>query len=124
MLNATDRSKLASLLDKLAGAVEELLLTGLTTASQSTRQTLDVSFREASRLRLLRLSSTLRVANEELGRFTRNESEFSSKRLSFFLNRAWLLARGWQGRSVWKTRPSGIGFSGRQPRSPSNGSTW
>jgi hypothetical protein len=94
MLNATDRSKLASLLDKLAGAVEELLLTGLTTASQSTRQTLDVSFREASRLRLLRLSSTLRVANEELGRFTRNESEFSSKRLSFFLNRAWLLARG------------------------------
>jgi hypothetical protein len=45
-------------------------------------------------MRLLRLGSTLRVANEELGRFTRNEAEFSRKRLCFFLNRAWLLSHG------------------------------
>jgi hypothetical protein len=89
-----DRKKLPSLLDELASAVEELLLSGLTTASEATRQTLTVAFQEASRMRLLRLGSTLRVASEELGRFTRNEADFSRKRLTFFLNRAWLLSHG------------------------------
>ena len=93
-LAAADKPKLVLLLDELARAVEDLLLSGLTTASEATRQTLNVSFQEASRLRLLRLGSTLRVANEELGRFTRNEPAFSRKRLSFFLNRAWLLSHG------------------------------
>jgi hypothetical protein len=93
-LAAADQRKLAPLLEELARAVEELLLGGLTTASEATRQTLGVAFQEASRLRLLRLGSTLRVANEELGRFTRNEPEFSPRRLSFFLNRAWLLSKG------------------------------
>jgi hypothetical protein len=93
-LSANDRRKLLPMLDKLAESVEELLLSGLTTASEATRQALGVSFQEASRLGLLRLGSTLRAANEELGRFTRNESAFSRKRLSFFLNRAWLLSHG------------------------------
>lgn len=85
---------LAPLLDRLALACEELLLAGLTTASETTRQTLAVAAQEASRRQLLRLASTLRVANEELGRFTRQEPDFSRKRLLFFLNRTWLLARG------------------------------
>jgi hypothetical protein len=89
-----DRKKLPGLLGELGRAVEDLMLSGLTTASEATRQTLQVAFQEASRLRLLRLGSTLRVANEELGRFTRNEADFSRKRLCFFLNRAWLLSRG------------------------------
>src|SRR5947208_2783631 len=93
-LAAADRRKLGTSLDQLTRAVEELLLTGLTTASETTRQTLGVAFQEASRLRLLRLGSTLRSANEELGRYTRNEPEFSRKRLGFFLNRAWLLGKG------------------------------
>jgi hypothetical protein len=93
-LSQADRKKLLPLLEELSVAVEELLLTGLTTASEATRRALGVSFQEASRLGLLRLSTTLRVANEELGRFTRNEAEFSRKRLTFFLNRAWLLGRG------------------------------
>jgi hypothetical protein len=86
--------KLLPLLEQLAGAVEELLLTGLTTASEATRQTLGLAMQEASRMQLLRLASSLRIANEELGRFTRNAADFSRKRLMFFLNRAWLLARG------------------------------
>jgi hypothetical protein len=86
--------KLLPLLEHLAGAVEELLLTGLTTASEATRQTLGLAMQEASRMQLLRLASTLRIASEELGRFTRNSADFSRKRLMFFLNRAWLLARG------------------------------
>ena len=93
-LSATDRKKLLSQLDRLAEAVEDLLLTGLTTASGATTKVLGVTFQEASRLRLLRLSGTLRVANEELGRFTRNDTRFSQRRLVFFLNRAWLLSKG------------------------------
>jgi hypothetical protein len=93
-LTPADRTKLLDLLDKFARGVEQLLQTGLTTASDSTRQVLAVAFQEASRMRLLRLGSTLRIANEELGRFTRNDSAFSAKRLVFFLNRAWLLSRG------------------------------
>lgn len=93
-LSKDDRKKLPTLLDDVSRSVEELLLTGLTTASQSTRQTLDVSFREVSRMRLLRLGSTLRAANEELGRFTNKDPHFSQKRLTFFLNRAWMLCRG------------------------------
>src|SRR5947208_1393387 len=93
-LAEADRRKLPGLLEELARSVEELLLSGLTTASEATRQALHVSFQEASRMRLLRLGSTLRVAGEELGRFTRKEPEFSRKRLSFFLTRAWLLCRG------------------------------
>jgi len=93
-LAEADRTKLVALLDELAGTVEDLVLSGLTTASEATRQALNVAFQEASRLRLLRLGSTLRVANEELGRFTRNEADFSRKRLFFFLARAWMLSHG------------------------------
>jgi hypothetical protein len=90
----SDQGKLLSLLEELARSVEELLLSGLTTASESTRRLLEVSFQEASRMRLLRLGATLRTANEELARFLRDKEGFSPKRLCFFLNRAWLLSKG------------------------------
>jgi hypothetical protein len=93
-LSEEDHRKLSRTLDELSGAVENLLLTGLTTASEATRQSLQVAFLEASRLRLLRLGSTLRAANEELGRFVADDADFSARRLTFFLNRTWLLARG------------------------------
>src|SRR5262245_13865525 len=93
-LAEADRKKLPNLLEQLRSAVEELLLSGLTTASDATRKILQIVFQEASRMRLLRLGSTLRAANDELGRFTRNESDFSRRRLIFFLNRAWLLSQG------------------------------
>jgi hypothetical protein len=93
-LASADRRKLAPLLDELARGVEDLLLSGLTTASAPTRQALDVAFQEASRMKLLRLGSTLRVASEELGRFTRNDLTFSRRRLCFFLGRAWVLCQG------------------------------
>jgi len=89
-----DKQKLLPLLEDLNKAIEDLLLTGLTTASDATRQTLNVSFQEASRFGLLRLGGTLKVACDELGRFTRNHPDFSRKRFSFFLNRAWLLSKG------------------------------
>ena len=69
-------------------------MAGLTTASRSTVERIDVTFKEASRLKLLRLGSNLRVANEEVSRFTKNQQQFSARRLSFFLGRTWLLAEG------------------------------
>ncbi|MEM6470013.1 MAG: hypothetical protein AAF802_10700 [Planctomycetota bacterium] len=93
-LSKDDTNKLKRLLEEVSRAVEELLLTGLTTASNATRQTLEVSFREASRMRLLRLGSTLRACVEELGRYAEQNVRFSAKRLTFFLNRAWMIARG------------------------------
>lgn len=86
------KKQVSALLDELCGLIEELLLAGLTTASKSTIERIDLSFKEASRMQLLRLGSTLRIANEEVVRFTSNSSQFSAKRLSFFLGRAWLLA--------------------------------
>ncbi len=93
-LEAQDSALLQRQLKQLAESVEQLLRIGLTAASHSTRETLDVTFREASRLKLLRLAATLRSTNDELGRHVNNHPDFSLKRLSFFLNRSWLLARG------------------------------
>ena len=91
---SADRPKLLAVLTQLSAAVEELLLSGLTTASDATRQTLSAAMQEAARFRLLRLGSTLRTAMEELSRFTGHDPAFSRRRLTFFLSRAWLLSRG------------------------------
>lgn len=80
----TEREQLCALLAELGQAVEALLGSGLTAASDATRQTLDVSFRAASQMRLLRLGSTLRVATEELDRYMRQDETFSRKRSIFF----------------------------------------
>ena len=93
-LNPSERRKLETMLAELIAVIEEFLRTGLTTASETTRQTLNVTFQEASRLRLLRLGSTLRLANDEMAKLIRNDVDFSRSRFVFFLNRTWLLARG------------------------------
>src|SRR5262245_63609750 len=93
-LNPSERRKLETILAELLTVIEDFLRTGLTTASETTRQTLAVTFQEASRLRLLRLGSTLRLANDEMGKLVRNDADFSRSRFAFFLNRAWMLSRG------------------------------
>jgi hypothetical protein len=93
-LKPNERRKLEAMLAELLAVIEEFLRTGLSTASETTRQTLNVTFQEASRLRLLRLGSTLRLANDEMGKLVRNDADFSRARFAFFLNRAWLLTRG------------------------------
>ncbi len=91
-MDSTQRLQLTNLLDELSKSVEELLRAGLTAVSKSTIERIDVSFKEASRMCLLRLGSTLRIANEEISRFSTGSTQFSSRRLAFFLGRAWLLA--------------------------------
>ena len=89
-----DENKLLTLLDGLCRSVEDILLTGMTAAGKSTIDSLSMAFREASQMRLLRLGSTLRVAVEEVSKFSSGDPLFSAKRLNFFLNRAWMLSHG------------------------------
>lgn len=90
----SERPKLRATLDQLSVAVEELLLGGLTTASDDTRRALEQAIQEAARLRLLRFGGTLRVVADDLNRFQAHDPLLSRQRLTFFINRAWLLARG------------------------------
>src|SRR5947199_95032 len=92
-MQPAERKQLMSLLQELGVAVEDLLLAGLTAASKSTIERMDVSFKEAARMKLLRLGSNLRIANEEISRFTTGSQQFSARRLAFFLGRTWLLAQ-------------------------------
>jgi hypothetical protein len=89
-----ERPKLRATLDQLSGAVEDLLLGGLTTASNATRQTLAGAMQEAARMRLLRLGAILRVLADDLNRFNTQDPLLSRRRLTLFLNRGWLIARG------------------------------
>jgi hypothetical protein len=92
-LAAAEKPKLIALLTELGGAVEEVLLSGLLTASEATQKTLNVSLQEATRLRLLRFGATLRHTQDELGRYLKKDGDFAPRRLAFFLNRTWLLSR-------------------------------
>lgn len=86
--------KLLPVLDDLCRAVEDLVATGLVTASSATKQKLEVSFKEASRLKLGRLAASLRYVVEEIQRYLDNAPTFSRRRLALFLNRSWVLGRG------------------------------
>ena len=91
-MQPAERKQLQSILTELRSTVEDLLLVGLTTASKSSIERLHVAFKEAARMKLLRLGMTLRVTNEEIARFTGGAKEFSPRRFALFLNRTWLLA--------------------------------
>lgn len=89
-----ERPKLRATLDQLSAAFEELLLGGLTTASEATRQTLAGALQEAARMKLLRLGAILRVLADDLNRFNKQDPLLSRRRLTLFLNRGWVVARG------------------------------
>ncbi|MGE0870677.1 MAG: hypothetical protein AB7P03_19080 [Kofleriaceae bacterium] len=89
-----DKRALVPVLEELARTVERLIASGLTTASKATKQKLDASFKEASRLKLLRVATSLRYVGDELQRFLDDSEHFSARRLTFFAHRTWLLARG------------------------------
>jgi hypothetical protein len=91
-MDAARKKVLVPLLEEICGTIEEVLAAGLTTASKSTVARLDVSFKETSRMQLLRLGSTLRIVNEEISRFASGSTQFSGKRFAFFVGRAWVLA--------------------------------
>jgi hypothetical protein len=93
-LTLEEGKKIVPTLDDLSRTVEDLVATGLTTASDATRQKLDVTMKEALRLKLSRLGASLRFVNEETGRFLSQDAGFSPRRFAFFLNRSWILARG------------------------------
>lgn len=81
-------------LEDLVRVVEDLVRTGLTSATAATRQKLDAAFKEASRRKQLRLGASLRYTNEEVGRFLADDGTFAVRRYGFFLHRSWMLAKG------------------------------
>jgi hypothetical protein len=83
-----------ALAGELAKVIEDLVRTGLTSATSATRTKLDAAFKEASKRRLLRLGASLRYVNEEVGRFLADDGTFTARRYAFFLHRSWLLANG------------------------------
>lgn len=89
-----DPKAAAKLSAELAKIVEDLVRTGLTSATQATRTRLDGAFKEAARTKLLRLGASLRYVSEEVGRFLADDGSFAARRYAFFLHRSWLLAKG------------------------------
>ncbi len=114
-----DRTGLVPVLRELGDVVEGLVASGLTTASKATREKVDASAKEAARAKLGRLSASLRYVNDELGRFLSESPHFSARRLAFFLNRVWLIARGLEdaisekdekalARLLWQSTPTPV----------------
>ena len=93
-MKVADQKTILPHLRRTVDAIEEILHSGLTTASETTTQALGVTFQEASRMKLLRLGSTLRNTHQEITRYVENDDSFSQSRLVFFLNRSWLLCKG------------------------------
>lgn len=89
-----DPKGLLALVEELSRAVEDLVRTGLTSATESTRAKLDASFKEASRRKLTRFGAVLRNVNDDVNRFLAHDEAFSIRRFSLMLHRAWVLARG------------------------------
>ncbi|MCA9650340.1 MAG: hypothetical protein KC501_10555 [Myxococcales bacterium] len=89
-----EAERLRGLLRGLGEALERLLMGGMTTATKATHEELEVAFREVSRRGLSRLGSTLRILGQEVGRYLAHDAAFSGSRLSLFLGRTWVLARG------------------------------
>lgn len=94
MMDAKEQKRFAKLLFELASAIEELILSGTTAESKTTREKLAITFKEASRARMPRLGNTLRITLQQLEKLKNEGSEFEHARLSLFLNRSWLLANG------------------------------
>jgi hypothetical protein len=89
-----ERRKLLPILEELTHEIEELSGAGLSNATDASIQKLDMIFKEASRLKLLRLGASLRYVNEEVQRFLKESADFSAKRLLLFMHRSWVLAGG------------------------------
>lgn len=95
-LDAAARQKLLNTLRQLSLHMEQLLQTGMSTASEHTVTQFMQAFQTASGLGLNRLGSTLRLLGQEIQRHVRKDEQFSPRRLAFFLNRNWLMCQGLQ----------------------------
>ena len=81
-------------LKQVCKEIEVLIETGMPTASDSTIKKFDQAFKQLSSMGLMRLGSNLRLLNQEIQRYVIQDNDFSARRLSFFLNRCWLMCQG------------------------------
>lgn len=87
---------LLSALIQITSSIEKLIIIGMSSASNHTIMQFDQSFKKLSSMGLMRLGSNLRLLKQEIERYVNNQDSFSSRRLSFFLNRSWLMCQGLQ----------------------------
>ncbi|RJG37989.1 hypothetical protein [Motilimonas pumila] len=85
---------LMTLLKQVTKDIEAIISTGMPTASESTVKQFEQAFKQASSIGLTRLGSNLRLLMQEIQRYVQQDNAFSSRRLSFFLNRCWLMCKG------------------------------
>jgi hypothetical protein len=83
-------------LTQTSTAIERLLQTGMSTSSEHTVAQFGESFSHISSLGVTRLGSNLRLLTQEIQRYVKQDDAFSARRLSFFLNRSWLMCQGLQ----------------------------
>ena len=83
-----------ALLTQTISVLEDLLLSGTTTASTATLRRLNLTLEQLAEARLLRLAAALRIVIEELKRIQGDPERFSASRYGLFVDRCWLLAGG------------------------------
>ena len=81
-----------ALLTQTISVLEDLLLSGTTTASTATLRRLNLTLEQLAEARLLRLAAALRIVIEELKRIQGDPERFSASRYGLFVDRCWLLA--------------------------------
>jgi len=86
-------ARLRVVLAEVVESTEMLMLSGLTSVSPTITNTFQNAFEHAAKCQQLRLSSNLRLVNQELKRFFADDDRFSEKRLALFLNRCWQMSR-------------------------------
>ena len=96
-------------LKQASTAIEQLLQTGMSTSSEHTITQFSELFKSISGLGITRLGSNLRLLTQEIQRYVKQDDTFSARRLSFFLNRSWLMCQGLseamqrQDKSLWQS---------------------
>lgn len=88
-----NEARLKVVLTEVVNTVESLMDSGLSSASPSITDQFQLAFEQAAKCRQLRLGSNLRLVNEELKRFFKDDTHFSERRLALFLNRCWQMSR-------------------------------
>jgi len=96
-------------LNQVSRLIEQLIETGMSTASRHTAEQFGQAFKQLSSMRLIRLGSNVRFINQEVERYLSQDESFSPRRLTFFINRSWLMCQGLldaidrSDEALWKT---------------------
>ena len=87
----SDRSKIEDVLRGTQSLLSELYYSGVSLLDQTTLRKIDIVFQQAVKVNHSRLVINLRYIRVEMQRFISDPHQFSTERLIFFCNQAFLL---------------------------------